>query len=63
MPSRAELELRAGSANVVVANYPNDSKLEQAVLYAEKQRASSGASTTIAPSDAAKAGVAGDANV
>lgn len=36
MPSRAELEVRASAIAVEQANYPNDSKLEQAVLYAEK---------------------------
>lgn len=36
MPSRRSLEIRAAAASVVAANYPNDSKLEQAVIYAEK---------------------------
>lgn len=36
MPSRAELELRAAAVSVEAAAYPNDSKLEQKVLYAEK---------------------------
>lgn len=36
MPSRAELEVRASAIGVEQANYPNDSKLEQAVIYAEK---------------------------
>lgn len=36
MASRAELELRAGPVSVDPAAYANDSKLEQAVLYAEK---------------------------
>lgn len=38
MPSRRSLEIRAAAASVTAANYPNDSKLEQAVIYAEKQR-------------------------
>lgn len=38
MPSRAELETRAAGVSVTAANYPNDSKLEQAVIYAEKTR-------------------------
>lgn len=38
MPSRAELETRAAAVSVTAANYPNDSKLEQAVIYAEKTR-------------------------
>lgn len=38
MPSRAELETRAAAVSVTAANYPNDSKLEQAVIYAEKSR-------------------------
>lgn len=36
MASRAKLELRAAAAGVEAALYPNDSKLEQKVIYAEK---------------------------
>lgn len=36
MPSRAELILRARPVKVDYDTYPNDSKLEQAVIYAEK---------------------------
>lgn len=36
MSSRRALETRAAVAAVVAANYPNDSKLEQAIIYAEK---------------------------
>jgi len=36
MPSRNELVTRANAVGIVVANYPNDSKLEQKVLFAEK---------------------------
>lgn len=36
MPSRAELEVRARAVNVDASSYANDSKLEQQVLYAEK---------------------------
>lgn len=36
MPSRAELELRAGNVGVDPANYPNDSNLEQKTIYEEK---------------------------
>jgi hypothetical protein len=36
MPSRAELNLRARAVNLDETTYPNDSKLEQAVIYAEK---------------------------
>ena len=63
MPSRAELELRAASANVAVASYPNDSKLEQAVIYAEKARTASSTSTTLAPAATSSASVSGGANV
>ena len=38
MPSRRILETKAAGVGVTAANYPNDSKLEQAVIYAEKQR-------------------------
>lgn len=64
MASRAELELRAAPLNITVANYPNDSKLEQAVIYAEKaMTAQAAAATTQAPSAAAIAAVSGGANV
>lgn len=36
MPARNELVIRAHAVNVDPANYPNDSKLEQKVLYMEK---------------------------
>lgn len=63
MPSRAELELRAGAANVTAANYANDSKLEQAVIYAEKAVTSTSTATTIAPSASAVASTSGGANI
>lgn len=37
MPNRASLNLRARNVGIDPANYPNDSKLEQRVLYEEKQ--------------------------
>lgn len=50
MPSRAELELRAAAVNVTAANYPNDSKLEQKVLYEEQvMTAKAGTGTTQLP--------------
>lgn len=49
MPSRASLELRAGAVNVVAANFPNDSVLEQRVIAAEKAVVTGSTSTTIAP--------------
>ena len=36
MPSRNELVIRAHAVGITPANYPNDSKLEQKVLYMEK---------------------------
>lgn len=36
MPSRAELNLRAYAVGIDAATIPNDSKLEQQILYAEK---------------------------
>jgi hypothetical protein len=62
MASRAELELRAASANVVSANYPNDSKFEQAIIFAEKARTSTSTATTIV-APASKDFVSGGANV
>lgn len=63
MPSRAELELRAAKANVASASYPNDSKFEQAIIYAEKaSTATSTATTKLAPV-AAVAKVSGGNNI
>lgn len=39
MPSRIELEQRARVLGITPANYPNDSKLEQRIIYAEKNAA------------------------
>lgn len=36
MPSRQELVVRANAVGITATNYPNDSKLEQKVLWAEK---------------------------
>jgi hypothetical protein len=64
MPSRAELELRAAAVDVAVASYPNDSKLEQAVLHAEQaMTAKAGTATTLAPSAKSVAQVSGGKNV
>lgn len=64
MPERKELELRAAAVNVNAALYPNDSKLEQKVLYEEKtMTAKAGTATTLAPSATSVAGVSGARNV
>jgi hypothetical protein len=63
MPSRAELELRAAKANVVSATYPNDSKFEQAIIFAEKASTATSTATTIAAPAAATAQQSGGANV
>lgn len=39
MPSRAELNIRARNVGIDPSNYPNDSKLEQRVIYEEKNSA------------------------
>lgn len=62
MASRKELELRAAAVNVVAANYPNDSKLEQIIIYKEINLTSTSTATTIAPSASAKT-ASGGANV
>ena len=49
MPSRAELNLRAGAVNVDQTAYPNDSKLEQAVIFAEKAVTTASDAVTIVP--------------
>ncbi len=63
MPSREELNLRANAVNVAHATYANDSKLEQAVIYAEKNITSTATATTVAPSEASKAAISGGKNV
>jgi hypothetical protein len=63
MPSRAELEVRANACNIAIASYPNDSKLEQAVIYAEDNLTSSSSATTVATTSAQAAKTSGGANV
>ena len=65
MATRSELILRAGAANVdfTQAKYFNDSKLEQAVIYAEKAVTDSAAASTIAPPARNIANISGGANV
>lgn len=47
MPSRAELNLRARVVNVDPSTYANDSKLEQKVLYEEKNAAAAAGTATV----------------
>ena len=61
MPSRAELELRAAKAGVVLI--ANDSVLEQRVVFAEKASVASTTATTNLPAAASVQGVSGGANV
>ncbi len=63
MPARAELVARANALNITVANYANDSKLEQAVLYAEKNLTTSTTASTVATSAAVSAQLSGGANI
>ena len=65
MASRAELILRACAANVdhTQDKYNNDSKLEQAVIYAEKAVTTTAAATTIAPTAGSIASTSGGANI
>lgn len=65
MASRSELILRAGAANVdfTQSKYLNDSKLEMAVIYAEKAVTDTAAASTIAPPARNVANVSGGANV
>lgn len=62
MASRKELELRAAAVNVNAANYPNDSKLEQAVIYAEVHVVASTTATQLTPVAEALT-ISGGANV
>ncbi len=63
MPSRAELVARGNATNVNPATYPNDSKFEQAILYAEKSLANSTTATTNATSAAVAAQISGWQNI
>lgn len=63
MPSRAELNARANAVNVDHTTYANDSKLEQAVLYAEKNLGDAVDAVTVAITAADAAKLSGDANV
>lgn len=47
MAARNDLEVRAANVNVIAANYPNDSRLEQAVIYAENQVAATSTATKL----------------
>lgn len=69
MPSRAELNLRARVCNIDPDSVPNDSVLEQKVLYAEKTIAAGASTVKAVPSANAAgvkdtlSGVAGDKNI
>lgn len=63
MASRGELELRAAKANVTSSSYPNDSKFEQAIIFAEKASTASAVATTQAAPVKAQAEVSGGKNV
>lgn len=63
MPSRAELNLRAGAVNVDQTAYNNDSKLEQAVIYAEKAVTTAIDAVTIAPLAKDVAAISGGKNI
>lgn len=63
MAERRELELRAAKANVVSTAYPNDSKFEQAILFAEKASIATATATTLAPTASVIAATSGDKNV
>jgi hypothetical protein len=49
--------------NLTLATYPNDSKLEQAVIYAEKNIAAGAGTIGALPSAATAGGASGGANV
>lgn len=64
MPSRQELALRARMCNIDVSAYPNDSELERAVLFAEKNAAAAAGTATVLAADAEDvAAVSGDEDV
>lgn len=65
MASRNDLILRACAVNVdhTLAKYQNDSVLEHAVLYAEKNLGASSTATTLAVPATVKNRVSGDRNV
>lgn len=64
MPSRSELILRAAAVNVDETLYPNDSKLEQKVIYEEKiMTATTNTRSTKLPAAAKAVQTSGGANV
>lgn len=64
MVNRDFLELVASAININEANYPNDSALEQKVIYElTNMTAKAGTATTLAPSTRAKSRVSGGKNV
>lgn len=64
MPARNELEVRAANVNVNAAAYPNDSKLEQAVIFAENAVVATASATKLNVTRlASKAERTGGANV
>ena len=61
--SRAQLDLIASAVNVNAASYPNDSKLEQKILYELRvMTAKAGTGTTTAPAPASVNRVSGAKN-
>lgn len=61
--SRAHLDLIAAAVNVNSANYPNDSKLEQQIIYKLSTTGASAAATTLAAPVKSAARVNGGKNV
>lgn len=65
MPSRADLVVQANSLNIdhTSATYVNDSKLEQAIIYAGNNLGNSNSATTVATSANTAGRRAGGANI
>lgn len=62
MPSRKELELRAAAVNIDPTTVPNDSVLEQKIIYKETHVTASSTATQLTPTASAQT-LAGGANV
>lgn len=63
MASRAELDVLGNALNITIANYANDSKLEQAIKFALCNLTTTSSASTVATTAAQAAKIAGGANI
>ena len=61
--SRAELDVLGNALNLTIANYANDSNLEQAVIYALSNLTTTASASTVATTAAQAARLSGGKNI